>query len=156
RAVNLDQGIALAQLERDLAPSSPAEAVTATPKAEERTLSPRRLLIAVVALAAVAVIGRAMGGREPAFNRESQESSAAGSVRPDMALVGEPAADLPAVVQSSDRTAVTQTSDRTGAVQTFPPTLAPQGPGELRRGLAVAQGAEADRFAVGNAVIEPS
>ena len=64
RAVNLDQNLALARLERGLEPPVAVEAVPEAPRTEERMLSRRRLLIAIGVVVAAAVFGRATGGRQ--------------------------------------------------------------------------------------------
>jgi cytoskeletal protein RodZ len=68
RAVNLDQNLALAELERALEPPGvPREVLPQTPGTEAPMLSRTRLLIAIGVVVAAAVLGRGTGGREPAL-----------------------------------------------------------------------------------------
>jgi transcriptional regulator with XRE-family HTH domain len=68
RAVNLDQRIALAELER-------AEAVPETPRNQGRGFPVQRVLIVIGVVVAAAVFGRAGGGREPALHDDAHVRS---------------------------------------------------------------------------------
>ncbi len=75
RAVNLDQNLAVAELDRAL--NSPCESAPET--RQEPTPSRKRVLIVIGIVVAAAVFGRAMGGREPALDRDAQVRSDTGS-----------------------------------------------------------------------------
>jgi cytoskeletal protein RodZ len=82
RAVNLDQNLALAQLER--VALEPPVAVNAVPQARripERMLSPRRLAIVLGVVVVAAVLGRATGGREQDLDRDADDHGAADSLQ---------------------------------------------------------------------------
>jgi transcriptional regulator with XRE-family HTH domain len=81
RAVNLDQNLALAQLERvALEPPVPVKAVPQAPRTQERMLSPRRLAIVLGVVVVAAVLGRATGGREQDLDGDADHHRAAGSL----------------------------------------------------------------------------
>jgi len=75
RVVNLDQNLAVAELDRAL--NSPCESAPET--LQEPTPARKRVLIVIGIVVAAAVFGRAMGGREPALDRDAQVRSATGS-----------------------------------------------------------------------------
>src|SRR5262245_5218468 len=69
RAVNLDQNLALRELDR-------AEAMPETRRPEEPTSFRKRALIIIGVLGAAVVFGRAMGGRQPALHEDAQVRTA--------------------------------------------------------------------------------
>lgn len=75
RVVNLDQNLAIAELDRAL--NSPCESAPETHR--KPTPSRKRVLIVIGIVVAAAVFGWAMGGREPALDPDTQVRSATGS-----------------------------------------------------------------------------
>jgi len=94
RAVNLDQRVALAELDR-------AEGMPETPKSQGPRLSGQRVLIVIGVVVAAAVFGRVRGGREPALHGDAQMRRVIDSPQHSAA----PVRDAPpsAVVESSRR-----------------------------------------------------
>ena len=94
RAVNLDQRVALAELDR-------AEAVPETPRSQGPRLSGQRVLIVIGVVVAAAVFGRARGGREPALHGDAPMRSVIDSPQHSAA----PVRDTPpsAAVETSRR-----------------------------------------------------
>jgi cytoskeletal protein RodZ len=141
RAVNLDQNLALAQLERALEPPVAREAVPETPRTQEPTPSPKRLLIAIGVVVAAAVFGRATGGREPALDGDAHVHRATDSPQHRVPPVRETPPD-----------AVIGTSQRTQLDQVEPSSVPPEG------ALAVAtepQGARASASSNGDVAVTP-
>jgi cytoskeletal protein RodZ len=101
RAVNLDQNLALALLERALEPPRAVEAVRETPRTEERMLSPRRLLIVIGVVVVAAVFGRATGGRQQDLDGDADGHSATNALQHNIPPVRETPRD--AVVDLSQR-----------------------------------------------------
>ena len=87
RVVNLDQNLALAELDRALDPPAAREAAPKT--LQEPTPSRKRVLIVIGVAVAAAVFGRAMGGREPALDSDAQVRSATGSPQHSVPFVRE-------------------------------------------------------------------
>jgi transcriptional regulator with XRE-family HTH domain len=102
RAVNLDQRLALAQLERALEPPLPREAVREKPLPQRPTLAPEHLLIVLSAVAAVILIGSVMGSREPARGADARVLSAPVSPGQALSPARETLPDL--VIGTSQRT----------------------------------------------------
>jgi cytoskeletal protein RodZ len=102
RVVNLDQNLAVAELDRAL--NSPCESAPET--RQEPTPSSKRVLIVISVVVATAVFGRAMGGREPALDGDAQVRSAAGSPQHSVPSVRETPPD--AVVGTSRFTQLDQ------------------------------------------------
>jgi len=81
QAVNLDANFALAQLQRALEWPAAREAVPATPGTRKPTPSRKGVLIAIGFAVAAAVFGLAMGGREPALDRDAEGGSPSNSAQ---------------------------------------------------------------------------
>jgi len=103
RAVNLDQNLALTELDRALA-------VPETPRSPEPKLSRTRLLVMIGVLVAAAVFGRVMGGRGPAFHGDTRVRNATDSPQHRVPSVREASSD--AVVETSQRGQLDQVAPR--------------------------------------------
>lgn len=76
RAVNLDQNVALARLERAKESPVASEAVPERPRTHEPTSSRKRLLMVISVVVAAAVFGRGAWRRAPALDGDAQEHGA--------------------------------------------------------------------------------
>jgi cytoskeletal protein RodZ len=99
RAVNLDQNLALTELERP-------EGVPETPGVQESAPSHKRVLIVIGVVVAAAVFGRAIAEREPARHGDAQGRSAADSPQSSVP----PAREMPRdpAVETLQRTTLDQ------------------------------------------------
>ncbi len=111
RAVNLDQRVALAELDR-------AEAVPETPRSQGPRLSRQRVLIVIGVVVAAAVFGRARGGREPALHGDAHVRSVIDSPQHSVAPVRETPPS--AVVETSRRIQLDQVAPLIGDFATTP------------------------------------
>jgi cytoskeletal protein RodZ len=119
RAVQVDQNLALAQLERALKPPVSHEGVLEIPRIQTPRFSHthvKRALIVIGVVVTAAVLGRAIGGRESALDRDAQLRSA---------TVSSPRRAQPVRETPSD--AVVGTSQRTPLGQVAPPSAPSEG-----------------------------
>jgi cytoskeletal protein RodZ len=109
RAVHVDQNLALAQLERASKPPVAHQRVFERPRIQTPLFSHKhvkRALIVIGVVVTAAVLGRAMGGRESALDRDAQLRSATDSPPRRAQPVRETPSD--AVVGTSQRTPLDQ------------------------------------------------
>ena len=108
RALNLDQSLALAELDR-------AEAVPELPRSQKPVFSRQRVLIVIGVVVAAAVLGRAMGGRAPGLHGDAHVRS----------VIDSPQRSVPSIRETPTDAAV-ETSRRIQSEPVAPP-LAPSG-----------------------------